>query len=90
MLGCVGERRASFTANSLSAPKAVSLTKCGEEEEREEEKKTAATNKRPGPVKDVNSKQKQQNFNLTGYYAASETELPLGIRAQWGVQARGI
>ena len=32
--------------------------------ERKKKKKTAAMNKRPGPVKDVNSKQKQQNFNL--------------------------
>lgn len=31
---------------------------------REKEKKTPAQNKRLEPVKDVNSKQKQQNFNL--------------------------
>lgn len=32
--------------------------------ERKKKKKTAAQNKRLEPVKDVNSKQKQQNFNL--------------------------
>lgn len=51
--------------------------------------KMPVENKRAEPVKDVNSKQKQQNFNLWAIMQ-QETELPHGIKGQWGVQARGI
>lgn len=38
--------------------------RCAANEKKGEKKKTPAQNKRLEPVKDVNSKQKQQNFNL--------------------------